>query len=113
MGIDLPRSWYPPGDSMGYIATIGPPIPKAPSGVHGLLGLYLGAVRYALMSNGVMNARPGQKPSIATQYWFDPISLIISSMLTPLYFATYPMSVPSIIVGSSGRIVFPYFPTTS
>ena len=91
MGIDLPSSWYPPGDSMGYIATIGPPIPKAPSGVHGLLGLYLGAVRYALMSNGVMNARPGQKPSIATQYWFDPISLIISSMLTPLYFATYPM----------------------
>ena len=45
-----------------------PPMPIVPCGVQVRGGLYFDAVSRQRGSSGIMNGKPGQKPSEATQY---------------------------------------------
>lgn len=48
MGRVRPTSWYPPGESMGYMHMYAPPSPTVPSSVNVLAGLYLGTTSRCL-----------------------------------------------------------------
>src|SRR5712691_12810535 len=91
------------------MATQGPPIPTAPSGVHGRVGLYFGVTIAYRGSSGNMNGKPGQNPMQAFHHSVaQTSSMTACTLLSPLYWAMYSMLCPFTMLGASCRVYLTY-----
>lgn len=65
MGVPLVfRTWYPPGESTGYIEAHEPPQPKVPSGVNTRLGFVFGQLILFRGSTGKETVFPQKNPTV-------------------------------------------------